>query len=308
MKKILIFMCSVWLFAACYEDEHIQGEYIDYGRAYDTTSTDPVWKFVSQYYYQYGKHIILDPKPEDYIFNFQHKYDVKLNTLRDDKAYIAKAVETFKELFFNCYNDDARRMMFPYALILADSLKSFGNGEYILQKMITTNRYIAFAVTEELVNATEEDKVAMSMQWNSTFLQYCINKIGWTAPEEFYPYTDDELDKQETRWFPVEGGTEQAPNPPLSDIYWSKGFPIARWTYNYANGNYDVKIWGYEASSSRSGYLEKFIEFLLTTPQETIDAAIAKHEMLRKAHDVLDNSLKESFGIDYRTMIYKPKK
>lgn len=308
MRKILIFVSCVLLFVACYEDEHIQGEYIDYGRAYDTTSTDPAWKFVSQYYYKYTKHIILDPKPEDYVFNFQNKFPVKMEMLRNDKAYIADAVYVFKELFLDCYGDDARKKMFPYALILADSLKNYGNGEYVSQKIITTNRYIAFEVNNEVINSTEEEKVAMSMLWNNTFLQYCINKIGWTAPEEFYPYTDEELKKQKTRWFPIEGGTAQAPNPPLCDIYWEKGFPIASWTYNYANGDYFTKIWGYEASATRVGYLEKFIEFLLTTPQETIDGAIARHAKLKKAHDVLDNSLKENFGIDYRTMVYKAKK
>ena len=54
--------------------------------------------------------------------------------------------------------------------------------------------------------------------------------------------------------------------------------------------------------------MEQFFDFLFTTPQETIDQAIADHEKLRKAHDVLDQALKEDFGIDYRTMIYKAKK
>ena len=48
-------------------------------------------------------------------------------------------------------------------------------------------------------------------------------------------------------------------------------------------------------------------EFLFTTPQETINKAVADHEKLRKAHDVLDQALKDDFGIDYRTMVYKAK-
>lgn len=52
---------------------------------------------------------------------------------------------------------------------------------------------------------------------------------------------------------------------------------------------------------------EKFFEFLFTTPQETINKAVADHEKLRKAHDVLDQALKDDFGIDYRTMVYKAK-
>ena len=31
-----------------------------------------------------------------------------------------------------------------------------------------------------------------------------------------------------------------------------------------------------------NGYLEKFFEFLFTTPQETINKAVADHEKLRK--------------------------
>lgn len=299
MKKILIFICSVLLFAACYEHEHIQGEYVDYGRAYDTTSTDPAWKFVSQYYYKYAKHIILDPKPEDYIFNFQYKYDVKLNTLRDDKEYITKAVGAFKELFLDCYGEDAREMMFPYALILADSLKSYGNGEYVSKKIITTDRYIAFAVNDEVINYTEEEKVELSMLWNSTFLQYCINKMKWTAPEEFYLYSEEEYKKKEN-WFIT--GVEEGD----MDAVWERGYPYGKWDWYYDED--DNKEYGYAVSASRSGYLEKFIEFLLTIPQETIDGAIAKHAKLKKAHDVLNNSLKENFGIDYRTMVYKAKK
>ena len=53
--------------------------------------------------------------------------------------------------------------------------------------------------------------------------------------------------------------------------------------------------------------MEKFFEFLFTTPQETIDKAIADHAKLKKPHDVLDQALKDDFGIDYRTMMYKAK-
>lgn len=298
MKKILIFMCTVLLFAACYEDEHIQGEYVDYGRAYDTTSTDPAWKFVSQYYYKYAKHIILDPKPEDYVFDFQSKFPVKMEMLRDDRAYVAKAVEVFKELFLNCYGESARDMMFPYALILADSLEKYGNGKYTTEKIITTNRYIAFAVNDQVINGTEEEKVEMSILWNSTFLQYCISKIGWTAPDAFYLYSDEEYGKMQN-WFIT--GVEEGD----MDAVWEKGYPSGVWTDRYVNGEL---TWGYSVSSSREGYLEKFIEFLLTTPQKTIDGAIAKHAKLKNAHDVLDKSLKENFAIDYRTMVYKAKK
>ena len=60
--------------------------------------------------------------------------------------------------------------------------------------------------------------------------------------------------------------------------------------------------------SSREQCLTKFYEFLFTTPQEIIDKAISDHVKLKKPHDVLDQALKDDFGIDYRTMVYKAKK
>lgn len=308
MKRIWMLLWFGLLFVSCFEDQDIQAEYIEYGRHYDVNSPDPVVRYISQYYEKYGKIIITDPDTADYMFNFSMKYNVQIQEPRQEQEHLMKGLKFLEELFLIGYNDEVKNKHFPYAFILADSIYDIKNDKKV--DIYTTSRYIAFLVNDEMLNKSEEEKVQLSRSWNSIFLNYCIAKEGWTAPEEFYPYTDEELKEQETRWFPVEGGTEQAPNPPLSDIYWAKGFPTANWTYNYPPDSYDwdKRVFGYEASSSRSGYLEKFIEFLLTTPQETIDAAIAKHEMLRKAHDVLDNSLKESFGIDYRTMIYKPKK
>ena len=71
MKKILMFLLCGLLFIGCFDDETIHADYVAYGRVYDTTSTDPVVKYISQYYYKYNKIIILDPLPGDYMFNFQ---------------------------------------------------------------------------------------------------------------------------------------------------------------------------------------------------------------------------------------------
>ena len=55
MKKIIMFVLSGLLFIGCYENETIHADYMEYGRIYDTTSTDPVLKYISQYYYNFGK-------------------------------------------------------------------------------------------------------------------------------------------------------------------------------------------------------------------------------------------------------------
>ena len=309
-----MFLWCGLLFIGCFDDETIHADYVAYGRAYDTTSTDPVVKFISQYYYKYNKVIILDPLPGDYMFNFQSKHDVNMVQPPQDQESLLKRLKFLEEMFLKGYSDDVKNDMFPNIIILADFIKNLNTGEEV--DIYTTTYYIAFLVNDEMLNKSEQEKEEQSRNWNKTFLDYCTKKIDWTVPEEFYLYpTDAEFNKNENWWIPIPGATELEPAD--INIVWERGYPTGKWDWNFkkdAEGNFVkdetgtmLKEYGYAVSSSKEGYLSKFFEFLFTTPQETIDKAIADHEKLRKAHDVLDKALKDDFGIDYRTMMYKAK-
>lgn len=312
MKKIWMFLCIGFGLTACFDDETIHADYVDYGRGYDTLSTDATWEFVSQYYYKYGKEIILDPDTSDYMFNFQTKNEVTIVPPQQSPENLASALQFLREMFLDGYNDDMRRNLFPYAIILADTITNTAREPYTKVNVYTASSYVAFLVNDEMRNKTEEEKEELSRNWNTTFLNYCMNKIGWTAPEEFYLFsTDEEFEKKENWWIPIEGATADT-EPVALDVVWERGYPTGKWDWNYgtpAPGEWlGPKEWGYAVSSSRKGYLDEFIKFLLSTPQDVIDAAIAKHEKLRKAHDILDTSLKEKLNIDYRKLGYKANK
>ncbi|BEI55331.1 MULTISPECIES: hypothetical protein [Butyricimonas] len=302
MKKIIMFVLSGLLFIGCYENETIHADYMEYGRIYDTTSTDPVLKYISQYYYKFGKLLIVDPDTADYIFNFQSKYDVHIVPPKQEGNHIERGLELLKELFLNGYSDQVKQELFPYALIMADTIENTFKDEYV--NIYTADRYIAFLVNDQILDRTEKGKEELSREWNNTFLNYSMDKVGWVVPEEFYLYSETEYGNKENWWIPIEGATEK--DTADINIVWERGYPTGNWTYYY-DDTWTNKIWGYAVSSSRTGYLEKFFEFLFTTPQETINKAVADHEKLRKAHDVLDQALKDDFGIDYRTMVYKAK-
>ena len=246
--------------------------------------------------------MIVDPDTADYIFNFQSKYDVHIVPPKQEGNHIERGLELLKELFLNGYSDQVKQELFPYALIMADTIENTFKDEYV--NIYTADRYIAFLVNDQILDRTEKGKEELSREWNNTFLNYSMDKVGWVVPEEFYLYSETEYGNKENWWIPIEGATEK--DTADINIVWERGYPTGNWTYYY-DDTWTNKIWGYAVSSSRTGYLEKFFEFLFTTPQETINKAVADHEKLRKAHDVLDQALKDDFGIDYRTMVYKAK-
>lgn len=297
MKKIWMFLFCSLLLVSCFEDQDISADYVEYGRHYDVNSPDPVVRYISQYYEKYGKIIITDPDTADYMFNFQNKHDVFIQKPRSEEDHLVQGLKLLEELFLNSYNDEVKKNIFPYALILADSIKNTANVVHKYEDIYLTANYIAFLVNDEILSKTEEEKVTLSRKWNNDFLEYCIAKIGWTAPEDFYLYRTDGEYKDNWLITGVEKGD--------MDAVYEKGYPIGEWTYTWKDGK---RVEGYAVSSKRSYYLDDFIKFLLSTPQETIDALIAKHARLKQSHDLLDNSLKENFGIDYRTMVYKAKK
>ena len=227
--------------------------------------------------------------------------DELLNRVWDVAAYTFHL--NCREMFLDGYSDHVKEKIFPYAVILGDSIINVGSEPYVKMDICTATSYVAFLVNDEMIGKTEEEKAELSKQWNITFLNYCFSKIGWTVPESFYLYSNEEYGLRENWWIPVAGATEDSEPAPL-DVVWERGYPQGTWTWQFAEDWTAPNEYGYSVASSRASYLEQFIDFLFSTPQEVIDEAIANHEKLRHAHDVLDNALKEDFGIDYRLIGY----
>ena len=162
MKKIIMFVLSGLLVIGCYENETIHADYMEYGRIYDTTSTDPVLKYISQYYYKFGKLLIVDPDTADYIFNFQSKYDVHIVPPKQEGNHIERGLELLKELFLNGYSDQVKQELFPYALIMADTIENTFKDEYV--NIYTADRYIAFLVNDQILDRTEKGKEELSRE------------------------------------------------------------------------------------------------------------------------------------------------
>lgn len=296
-KYILLFAFAGMLLSGCYNEDAIYAEEGSYRRAYDTTSTDPVFKFVSRYYYDYGKLLITDPDSADYLFNFQTKHLLSLTAPEQSQEHLAAALDFFKKMFLNGYSEKIIKDYFPYKILLADTVRYTGNSNDY-RNIYLTEFHISFLVNDEMLNKSEADKIALSREWNYKFLaEYMAKYKGWKVDDDFYLYSTDDGYYKNFKYITDEEWTEEN--------FWELGYASGQVYEEYGqkpDGSWDFVKVGYQFVASRAGYLEDFIEFLYSSSEETI-AKACKHEKFKKAYDVLVAAL-NGIGIDYRNIGY----
>ncbi len=296
-KYILLFALAGMLLSGCYNEDAIYAEEGSYRRAYDTTSTDPVFKFVSRYYYDYGKLLITDPDSADYLFNFQTKHQLSLTAPEQSQEHLVAALDFFKKMFLNGYSEKIIKDYFPYKILLADTVRYTGNSNDY-RNIYLTEFHISFLVNDEMLNKSEADKIALSREWNYKFLaEYMAKYKGWKVDDDFYLYSTDDGYYKNFKYITDEEWTEEN--------FWELGYASGQVYEEYGqkpDGSWDFVKVGYQFVASRAGYLEDFIEFLYSSSEETI-AKACKHEKFKKAYDVLVAAL-NGIGIDYRNIGY----
>lgn len=294
------------LLSGCFneDDIHVEDQY--YKRVYDTTSNDPVWKYVSLYYFNCGKLLITDPDSSDYLYNFDAKYALWIQKPIQTQEGLLKRIQFFEDMFLGSYTNEFREKYFPFEIILADSIVYTGSldaskPEGVPRDIYIADYYVAFSVSENTMNLSKEEKVRLSTAWNGNFLsRYLVKKSGWKVPEDFYLYPTDGEFYANCKYKTDEEWGE--------DNFWELGYPTGRILEEYSPNSEGKWGWnkvGYQFASAKDTYLSQFIDFLFSTDTETVERAISQHAKLKKAHDVLDQSLKSYLGIDYRNIGYK---
>lgn len=300
-KYILLFALFISiLLPGCYNEDAIHAEEDTYKRVYDTTSTDPVFKFVSQYYYKYGKLFIMDPDSSDYLFNFQTKHLLSLTAPEQSQEHLSEALDFLKKMFLNGYDEKIIKDYFPYKILLADTIRYTGNSNDY-RNIYLTEFHISFLVNEEMLNKSEADKIALSREWNYKFLaEYMAKYKGWNVNDDFYLYSTDDEYLKNFKYETSEEWTEEN--------FWKLGYASGKIYEKYGqkpDGSWGMVKVGYQFAASKAGYLEDYIDFLYSSSEETLARAL-KHEKFKKAYDVLVAALKE-VGIDYKNIGYSGK-
>ena len=306
MRKLILSITILLSISAvltgCFEEETIYAELGQNKRTYDTTSSDPVLKIVSQYYYDFNKYLIVDPDSSDYLYNFQWKNEIWMQMPAQDETHLLAGIEFFEEMFANSFTDEFKKDVFPLYIFLTDSIAKT-NGVYWepVNMYIQPNQfYIAFSISEQMLNMTEEEKQELSFDWLMDFLvNYCSKKgVGLELPEEFYTTSEEYYGRHKST---IE---EEGILPP--EEWYERGFLSVQDQDSYEDFWDECLYYYTDFPSYRETDLSMFITAICTMDEEELMQIVNNYPKVKTRYELLNQAF-QNIGIDYRNMGYKAK-
>lgn len=271
----------------CYNEDPIQVELGSYHRHYDINSPDTVVRFISQYYYKYGRVFITDPDSSDYLYNFQSKNALSMKMPEQTTEHLLYGISYMKEMFLDFYPDKFIKEHFPVNLIISDSIYTigFGSKEY---DMYRSRNFLALNTGPKTKDYTFDEKKHLSLNMHIEFIVYMLylnqNAIDLTtffsSGEKLY-------------------STKASSKLDITEIY-KAGFM------------YDRAYWGNTEYPSKSEDLEDWLSFIFGYKKDkwskipdNVDELIATYPVVKQKYEALTQAIKTCIGIDYKELIYK---
>lgn len=302
MRKNILLVALIigGLLSSCFDEDNIHVEEQSYKRVYDTMSTDPVVKYVSQYYYKYGKLFITDPDTSDYLFNFQWKNRLWLKTPEQSQEHLLAGIKFFEEVFSNSFTDDFKKEYFPFCIFLADSVVFTGglSSKWEPQTMYIVETQISFLISEHTLNLSEKEKEDLSFKWLMDFLvKYCteIRNRGLNVDNDFYNTSKEYYG----RYKDYDG---DAPLP--KEEWYQRGFLSISDSgyYNFWGDPY----WYTDFPSYPDTDLSLFLKTMCTMDHDELLQIVDEYPKVKIRYECVKKALEE-IGMDYRNMGYKAK-
>lgn len=283
MKKYILLLsafCTL-VFSGCYKEDPIHVDLGQYWRDYDVDSSDPAFKFISEYNANFGKHLLYDADTRDYLYNFQQKNAVKIES-PTEKIY--EKLMLLDELFLQAYTDQVKQQVLPYDLILAEKIL-YGTSSTPKDFFASTN-FLAMKITDANLELDAAGKKALSTKMHKAFvLDYCVamGRVGLSP--KFYEVSADwygKRDPDKTQQFGIEKAYE-------------KGllYLQSRW-----NDFQEAFLTDYASKDRDPG---DYFDLLLSKTDEELAELRAKWPLVNEKAGYFIEML-ESLGIDYKTL------
>lgn len=244
-----------------------------------------------------------DPDTSDYLFNFNSKNALWILQPEQSQVHLMAALKFFEEAFLNTFTDDFKKEVFPFQIILADSVVYTGSMDvsekWRPDSIFITEHRIFFNISEHTLNFSEERKEKLSFDWLLTFFsKYCIElkKDGLKIDDIFYTTSQ----KYYGTWR-SEGSYGTHKQLEKEDWY-ERGFLSIQGSGGSAEWGYFTHFPNYTDSDFRM-----FFTAMCTMDHDELMAIVAKYPRVATRYNCVKTAL-ETIGVNYRTMGYHAKK
>lgn len=287
MKKIFLFITLLLAFG-CEKEDALNAPLGQPRRNYDVNSTNPVFKYVSQYYADYGKELIVDPDSSDWLYNFQIKNKVNIFALEQNEQLLLDRLDLMNEIFFDAYSKDVIKKFFPYNIIVAENILVPGTWSGFEQvKIFSARNFIALNTGGSDKVFTEEEKVELSLLMHLECLKQFIimNHLESLNLENFLI--------SGTQYY----GKTATVKVPQEELY---ALGIISGTDQW----YDK----FTKYPTREEHAKQWVDFILKKSDTEINEIIDNYPVMKENYNFIIDELKASINIDLNNLVYKPKK
>lgn len=192
-KYFIYTLCVLFLAFGCGKEKFLNTELETFERQYDKNSTDPVFKYVSEYFFKYDKQFIVDPVIGDYVYNFDRVHEIEIDQIDQTQSNVLEAIKLAEELFLSKFTDHFIKNVFPASIIIADTIRTDWDNyskKWNNKPQFYSGRYFfAFLMNKDIMAYSDEEKKSYSAMLVGNVIGDGSEELG--IPQEFYTSGED---------------------------------------------------------------------------------------------------------------------
>ena len=294
-KYLIFILFGLMLFSGCKKEAMLNTELETFERQYDINSKDPVFKYVSEYFFKYDNQFIVDPVIGDFKYNFDRTYDIEIDQIDQEESNVLAAIALTEELFLDRFSDDFKIKHFPLSVIIADSIRSERNpftGGFVKKPLYYAGRYFfAFLVNDEIMAYTQEEKDEYSTLLFGAMIGESHSNFGF--PDEFYKSGEAYYGDNAGKIYNLPFKTEEEIKAE-GDVIIAKGLGNGFILLNIDNSSSRIRSYKYPSIVED---VANIVKYIVTTPEAERKEFFAANPAVSLKADLLIKTLKAN-GLD----------
>lgn len=283
--KIFMILAFAAIFCSCSKEDDIVAE-LDDPRFEVKDSEDPTDHYIYEFYQKYKSFILFNYEVADYRWNLTHNSEYEVTLPKEELK--SAGLEYARKVFLDIYPEEFVLKYFPYKILLAENISTWDmmtGMDVELMAASGISCVVISGVKDGVADMTEEEITSAKGQVNAGFwADYMVNNNLISIPDDFYNVSKDFYSRP---------------------VVAAEGYPLQmdakKETYGFVYAS--ISPWnGFEYLPDMSKDLQTFFEYMFSHTSEEINQLCAEYPRIKQKFDILYKEIKNTFGLDLRTI------